>query len=225
MKWAGWSGWPDVNPIIPGLPAFECTAALDERVIREVDLLFAPVAQRVDDYLDWYFTVLGEYERLTGAVMGDFAKHMEQKFAEELFTATDFHARLAGIDQGLAQDALAQMTAVSHVVKEHLAAQVQAQPCVLVALDPQGLDQLNRDQWRAGGAALTGVVTGTTMVVRLGGHRGTLGTDERPGPLPGRGWTPGGPALEHDLVLVTRNVRDIELSGVRYFNPFEEPGA
>ena len=127
MKWAGWSGWPDVNPIIPGLPAFECTAALDERVIREVDLLFAPVAQRVDDYLDWYFTVLGEYERLTGAVMGDYAKHMEQKFAEELFTATDFHARPAGIDQGLAQDALAQMTAVSHVVKEHLAAQVQAQ--------------------------------------------------------------------------------------------------
>ena len=94
-----------------------------------------------------------------------------------------------------------------------------------MALDPQGLDQLNRDQWRAGGAALTGVVTGTTMVVRLGSHRGTLGTDERPGPLPGRGWTPGGPALEHDLVLVTRNVRDIELSGVRYFNPFEEPGA
>ncbi len=32
-------------------------------------------------------------------------------------------------------------------------------------------------------------------------------------------------ALEHDLVLVTRNVRDIERSGVRYFNPFEEPGA
>ena len=32
-------------------------------------------------------------------------------------------------------------------------------------------------------------------------------------------------ALEHDLVLVTRNVRDIERSGVRYFNPFEEPAA
>ncbi len=27
-------------------------------------------------------------------------------------------------------------------------------------------------------------------------------------------------ALEHDLILVTRNVRDVERSGVRYLNPF-----
>jgi hypothetical protein len=141
------------------------TAALDQRIVREVDLLFAPVELRVDAYLDWYFTVLGEYERLAAAVMGDFAQHMEQKLEEELFTATDFSARLAGIDQALAQDALAQMSALSLELKEHLAAQVQANPCVLVALDPQGLDRLNRDQWRAGGAALAGVVTGTTMVV------------------------------------------------------------
>jgi hypothetical protein len=29
-------------------------------------------------------------------------------------------------------------------------------------------------------------------------------------------------ALEHDLVLVTRNVRDIKRTGVRYLNPFED---
>lgn len=29
-------------------------------------------------------------------------------------------------------------------------------------------------------------------------------------------------ALEHDLMLVTRNVRDVARSGVRYLNPFDE---
>jgi hypothetical protein len=29
-------------------------------------------------------------------------------------------------------------------------------------------------------------------------------------------------AMEHDLVLVTRNVRDIKRTGAKYFNPFED---
>ena len=29
-------------------------------------------------------------------------------------------------------------------------------------------------------------------------------------------------ALEHDLILVTRNVRDVERSGVRLLNPFSD---
>ncbi len=141
------------------------TAALDQRIVREVDRLFAPVEQRVEAYLDWYFTVLGEYQRLGAAVMGDLAELMKRKLEAHLFADKDFSAGLAVIEQALAADALAQMSALSGELKEHLSAQVREKPCVLVALDPQGLERLHRDQWRAGGAALTGVAAGTTAAV------------------------------------------------------------
>lgn len=32
-------------------------------------------------------------------------------------------------------------------------------------------------------------------------------------------------ALEHDLILVTRNVRDVQRPPVRWFNPFDETTA
>lgn len=43
-----------------------------------------------------------------------------------------------------------------------------------------------------------------------------------PDPLPVVDSLLAATAIEHDLVLVTRNVRDIERSGVRWLNPFEE---
>lgn len=42
-----------------------------------------------------------------------------------------------------------------------------------------------------------------------------------PDPLPVADGLLAATALEHDLVLVTRNTRDVERSGVRLLNPFE----
>lgn len=43
-----------------------------------------------------------------------------------------------------------------------------------------------------------------------------------PDPLPVIDGLLAATALEHDLILVTRNVRDVERSGVKLFNPFTE---
>jgi hypothetical protein len=43
-----------------------------------------------------------------------------------------------------------------------------------------------------------------------------------PDPLPVIDGLFAATALEHDLVLVTRNVRDVERTGVRLLNPFED---
>jgi toxin FitB len=43
-----------------------------------------------------------------------------------------------------------------------------------------------------------------------------------PDPLPVVDGLLAATALEHDLILVTRNVRDVERSGVRLLNPFED---
>lgn len=43
-----------------------------------------------------------------------------------------------------------------------------------------------------------------------------------PDPLPVIDGLLAATALEHDLMLVTRNVRDVQRTGVRCFNPFED---
>jgi hypothetical protein len=44
-----------------------------------------------------------------------------------------------------------------------------------------------------------------------------------PDPLPVIDGLLAATALEHDLTLVTRNVRDVERSGVHLLNPFSTP--
>ncbi len=140
-------------------------AELDKRVVREVDLQYAPVVARVDDYLDWYFTVIGEYERLAALVAGNFPQLMQKELEAHLFPGTDFHDRLARSDQALVEDALARMNDVTQAVKDHIAVQAKENPCVLAHLDPQGLDRLNRDLVRASGAAMTGAATGAAVAI------------------------------------------------------------
>jgi predicted nucleic acid-binding protein len=43
-----------------------------------------------------------------------------------------------------------------------------------------------------------------------------------PDPLPVIDSVLAATALEHDLTLVTRNVRDVHRTSVRWFNPFDE---
>ncbi|NEX22932.1 hypothetical protein G3480_21950 [Thiorhodococcus mannitoliphagus] len=141
------------------------TQQTDRRIEREVDLLFAPVEMGVDNYLDWYFTVIGEYERLAVLIAGDFPQYMGDQLAARLFESTDFQARLEQIDQGLMADTLADLSRLSQEIKDQLAAQTQAQPCASVSMQTGPLAHLERDLWRAGAAGTSGAVTGVATVV------------------------------------------------------------
>jgi len=70
-------------------------AQADQAVDAALDDLFADVERAVDRYLDWYFTVIGEYERLLASVAGDFAAAMSERLEQELFGTTRFTDRLA----------------------------------------------------------------------------------------------------------------------------------
>jgi hypothetical protein len=141
------------------------TQETEQRIAREVDLLFAPIEAKVDDYLDWYFTVIGEYERLAALIAGNFPQLMAEQLETHLFQATDFQTHLARIDQALVTETLSQLSDVSHEMKDHLSAQARANPCVRGALDMDQLGQLNRDLWRSGGAVVAGTATGVAAVV------------------------------------------------------------
>ena len=132
----------------------------ERRVARELDLLCAPVEAAVDDYLDWYFTVAGEYERLAALVAGDFAQLMSEQLETHLFESTHFHARLSTIDTALREDALKQIADVSQGVHDDLLARIRDHPCTQSAFDIAHLGHLEHDVWRAGMAGTTGVAVG-----------------------------------------------------------------
>jgi hypothetical protein len=60
-------------------------------------VLFAKVEQGVDAYLDWYFTVIGEYERLAALSVGNFGALMTEQLQRYLFDESGFADGLAAL--------------------------------------------------------------------------------------------------------------------------------
>lgn len=143
----------------------EITRRIEPRVARELDLLFAPVESAVDDYLDWYFTVAGEYERLAALATGDFVQLMGEKLEAHLFEATDFHRRLGTIDTALREDSLNELANVSQAVHDDLEARIRDNPCALSTMHIEYLGQLERDVWRVAGT--TGATAGTVTAALI----------------------------------------------------------
>ncbi|MFB1487664.1 MULTISPECIES: hypothetical protein [unclassified Thiocapsa] len=135
-----------------------------QRIDEAVEQIFVPVTAAVDEYLDWYFTVVGEYERLAALVVGDFPQLMADQLDTRLFEATDFHARMHTLDQTLLDESLARVSGLSQTVKDHIEAQASADPCVRVALNIEPLARLDRDVWRAGAAAGGGAAVGGAIL-------------------------------------------------------------
>ena len=73
-------------------------SAADARIDEGLDALFAPLSRGVDAYLDWYVTVVAEYQRLAAAALGDFGSLLARQLDRHLFTGTAFQARLAPLE-------------------------------------------------------------------------------------------------------------------------------
>ncbi len=136
------------------------SAEAGQGIAMEVEGLFAPVEAAVDTYLDWYFTVVGEYERLAALVVGDFPQLMGAQLDAHLFAATDFPARLETLDRNLFDGTLARLSGVSQDFKVQIEAQVAADPCARATLNWPLLASLERDVWRASVAGTSGATVG-----------------------------------------------------------------
>jgi len=82
---------------------------LEERLERGMVRLFEPVEKQVPAFLDWYYSLGGEYTRLSGWAlekMGFEGRALVVGRTEELlFEETDFRSRLVVLERGLATDA------------------------------------------------------------------------------------------------------------------------
>ena len=137
------------------------------RIEQELDALFAGLEPGVERYLDWYFTVIGGYQRLAAVVTGDFAESMTQALERYLFEDTGFAEGLERAHAQIADTALAEMTELGGALGLTVRERMLQNTCALGALDLSELGNLDRDRMRVSAAAGTGAVAGVVTVKAL----------------------------------------------------------
>ena len=68
----------------------------------QIDQAFNQMESNVDSYLDWYYSLSGEYTRLAKLLSGDIEKYMEEKLVEKLKQEEALKPILAGLEVALA---------------------------------------------------------------------------------------------------------------------------
>jgi len=148
-------------------------AAGDRRVDTELDALFGRVEQGVDAYLDWYFTVIGEYQRLAALAVGDFGALMSAELEQRLFADTSFEQALQRLQEGLESDTEERMARLTDDLGSRLQQASEDSSCTVEltgGLAPAGLGDLAglpRDATRAGTAAGAGAAVGVVTAKLL----------------------------------------------------------
>jgi hypothetical protein len=132
---------------------------VDTSVEDGLERLFSDVEKGVDSYLDWYFTVFGEYQRLAAVFTEDLAAAMRDQLEEHLFATSDFDNQLVHLDREVQQDSAERFAAMA----PHLNAELDKAPCDIGGFVPAPLTQLDRDALRASAAATGGVGTGIVV--------------------------------------------------------------
>jgi hypothetical protein len=138
----------------------------DERqnVIKEVDTsidqglkrIFSGVEAGIDDYLDWYYTVFGEYQRLAAVFTADAAAVTSEKLEQYLFEHGDFETRLADLDSQVEQITTGRFANTL----PYLDAELDNAPCDIGRVNLAPLLALDRDKLGASAAVASGVGAG-----------------------------------------------------------------
>jgi hypothetical protein len=136
-------------------------AEANQQIDASLDEVFADVESGVEGYLDWYFTVIGEYERLAAVATGNFAALMASELERHLFELTEFTKRIEHADATVTQSALVAMTKAAEKVGRQVRFEAEDSPCKASALNSSALESFERDKLRASTAASSGVVAGT----------------------------------------------------------------
>lgn len=136
------------------------------RLTQRLDAIFAEAELGVDRYLDWYFSVLGEYQRLGQLVQGELDQMMAAALERHLFGEGMFGERLAQLGDASAREAAQEMSAAAQRLGATVVTRVRADPCRLGDVDLAPIAGMPRDVARASTAA-TGGLLGAVAVRTL----------------------------------------------------------
>jgi hypothetical protein len=142
-----------------------------ERADREVDQLldtvFGDAEKGVDAYLDWYFSLIGEYTRLAAWVTTlpskDAKAGLDQELEKRLFGDAGIGPRLSAENQRIAEATKSAMATTAASVSRNLGQQARLKPCWADALKMPALPAIERDVTRVATAAAGGLVAGVAI--------------------------------------------------------------
>lgn len=124
-----------------------------------VDALFQQAEKGVDNYLDWYFSVVGEYQRLGAMVAGNFADTMHQEQESRVF-GKGFIVRLEQQSHVIAAESQERIFRAAVELGTQVKTGVESKPCLLGQINLVALGNVKRDALRASTAAVSGGVVG-----------------------------------------------------------------
>ena len=132
-----------------------------------VDRLFAEADRRVDAYLDWYFSLTGEYTRLLAAMTGGFPELMQRKLEETVFADSDLESGISALRESVLTSTIASFSTVASVARKSLEQALSENACLNEAIQFQPMFNVQADIARAGTAFATGSVVGTVTSAAL----------------------------------------------------------
>lgn len=146
-------------------------ASASTQIDRELHILFAELEPRVDLYLDWYFTVVGEYERLAALATGGLAELLIREMQRHLFDDSGFAERIDQANAKIAGASVVKMTEAGQALGARLQDEIRSDPCGLRAVDLSAFGDLDRDRMRAStalGAGAAGALTAKMLAKKTG---------------------------------------------------------
>jgi hypothetical protein len=137
-------------------------AAIDIQVDAAVNELFTDADKSIDAYLDWYFSVVGQYERLGGAIAGEFSKRMQTELEHKVLDTLEIEARATEKGRTIAAGVVERFAGLSHSMGTRIQEAGRVQPCLYDVIDKAALHALDRDRFNVSISAGAGVLAGLT---------------------------------------------------------------
>jgi hypothetical protein len=141
---------------------------------RTLDALFAEAETGVDVYLDWYFSVLGEYERIAAHLgsrsVDRVGALLNAELEKALLGGPRIGERLSEANQRIVARTTAGFSAVALQLGSELQRQAGAKPCWTEALHLPAIPAIERDVRAATTSIASGLVVGLVTSRVLAGR-------------------------------------------------------
>ena len=130
------------------------------QIDQALDALFAEAEAGVDKYLDWYFSVLGEYQRILGAAL-------DAELQKAVLVDPRIGERLTQANRRIAADTTATFTTVAAQLGSRLQQEAASRPCWTDALQLPAIPAIERDVRAATTSLVSGLAVGGLVAARV----------------------------------------------------------
>jgi len=143
-------------------------STIDHDIDIQVNQAFARAVSGVDSYLEWYFTVAGEWQRLTTAFTGDIGTLMKDKMTQLIINDTGFRNAIQTAQNNVSSHVKEQFTQTTQSVISIAQKQVEIHPCSTNQQIELVLPSLSHDMKRLALTTSTTAAAGAAIAMASG---------------------------------------------------------